>query len=106
MQEIEIRIAPEDYEDQKLLSSDLAKAARIAPTKVKEYRIIRRSLDARFRPPVYLVRALVTEGDPLPAVPKELENLPDVSGAETVHIIGAGPAGYFAAIECIKEGLR
>jgi len=106
MQEVEIRIAPEDYEDQKLLSGDLAKAARIAPSKLKEYRILRRSLDARFRPPVYLVRALVTEGDPLPDIPKELENLPDVSGAQPVYIIGAGPAGYFAALECIKEGLR
>ena len=106
MQEVEIRIAPEDYEDQKLLSRDLAKAARIAPTRLKEYRVLRRSLDARYRPPVYLVRALVTEGDPLPAIPKELENLPDVSGAQPVHIIGAGPAGYFAALECIKEGLR
>ena len=106
MHEVEIRIAPEDYEDQKLLTGDLAKAARLTASRVKEFRILRRSLDARFRPPVYLVRALVTEGDPLPEVPKELENLPDVSGAREVHIIGAGPAGYFAALECIKEGLR
>jgi uncharacterized FAD-dependent dehydrogenase len=106
MQEVEIRIAPEDYEDLALLKGDLAKAAKIAPARVKEFRILRRSLDARFRPPVYLVRALVTEGDPLPAVPVELEQLPDVSKSREVHIIGAGPAGYFAALECIKEGLR
>jgi uncharacterized protein len=106
MHEVEIRIAPEDYEDQKLLSGDLAKAARIPLAKLKDFRIIRRSLDARFRPPVYLVRAQVTEGDPLPAVPNELADLPDVSGAKEVHIIGAGPAGYFAALECIREGLR
>jgi len=106
MQEVEIRIAPEDYEDQKLLTGDLAKAARISPSRVKEYRILRRSLDARFRPPVYLVRALVTEGDPLPAIPNELDQLPDVSKAKEVHIIGAGPAGYFAALECIRFGLR
>lgn len=106
MQEVEIRIAPEDYEDQKLLMGDLAKAARIAPPRLKEFRILRRSLDARYRPPVYLVRAIVTEGDSLPAVPMELDGLPDVSGAREVHIIGAGPAGYFAALECIREGLR
>ncbi len=106
MQEVEIRIAPEDFEDQKLLSGDLAKAAKIAPSRLKGYRIMRRSLDARYRPPVYLVRAMVTEGDPLPAVPKELEKLPDVSGAKEVYIVGAGPAGYFAALELIKEGLR
>jgi hypothetical protein len=106
MQEVEIRIAPEDYEDPALLRGDLAKAAKIAPSRIKDLRILRRSLDARFRPPVYLVRALVTEGDPLPAVPVELDELPDVSNAREVHIVGAGPAGYFAALECIKEGLR
>jgi uncharacterized FAD-dependent dehydrogenase len=35
-----------------------------------------------------------------------LDKLPDVSNAKEVHIIGAGPAGYFAALECIKSGLR
>jgi uncharacterized FAD-dependent dehydrogenase len=35
-----------------------------------------------------------------------LDSLPDVSQSREVHIIGAGPAGYFAALECIKEGLR
>jgi uncharacterized FAD-dependent dehydrogenase len=106
MREVEIRIAPEDFEDRKLLLGDIAKVAGFAPSRIKDFRIIKRSLDARFRPPVYLVRALVTEGDPLPEIPKELDDLPDVSSAREVHIIGAGPAGYFAALECIKEGLR
>ena len=106
MQEVEIRIAPEDFENPLLLKNDLAKAARLTPSRLHDFRIIRRSLDARFRPPVYLVRALITDGDPLPAIPHELDQLPDVSNAPTVHIIGAGPAGYFAALECIREGLR
>lgn len=106
MREVEIRIAPEDFEDTKLLLGDLAKAAGLASSRVKAFRILRRSLDARFRPPVYLVRAVVTEGDRFPDISKELDGLPDVSSAQEVHIIGAGPAGYFAALECIKEGLR
>lgn len=106
MREVDLRIAPEDFEDRKLLVGDIAKAAGMAASKVKEFRILKRSLDARFRPPVYQLKVLVTEGDPLPAIPNELMDLPDVSSARAVHIIGAGPAGYFAALECIKEGLR
>jgi uncharacterized protein len=105
MREVEIRIAPEDIDDQKLLAEDLARAAKLAPSKIKDYRILRRSLDARFRPPVFLVRAALSEGEPLPEIPKELDDLKDVSGGREVHIVGAGPAGYFAAIECIKSGL-
>ena len=40
MQEVEIRIAPEDYEDQKLLTGDLAKAAKIAPSRIKNCMIL------------------------------------------------------------------
>jgi uncharacterized FAD-dependent dehydrogenase len=106
MREIEFRISPEDFEDRTLLTSDIAKAYGIAPAKIKEFRIIKRSLDARFRPPVYQLRVLVSEEDALPPVPNELQDLPDVSRAREVHIIGAGPAGYFAALECIRQGLR
>ncbi len=105
MREVEIRIAPEDYEDPALLKEDLSRAAKIIPSRTKDFRVIRRSLDARFRPPVFLVRAMVTDSEPLPAIPVELDQLPDVSSGRKVHIIGAGPAGYFAALECIKEGL-
>ncbi len=106
MQEIDIRIAPEDFEDINLLKRDLAKAAGLHAAKIKHYRITKRSIDGRFRPPMLMVRALITEGDALPDIPRELDDLPDVSNAQEVHIIGAGPAGYFAALECIKQGLR
>ena len=106
MHEIEIRISPQDLEDPKALHNHIAKAVRVSPDQLSAYRIMRKSLDARKRPPVYQLRVLVSDGDPLPVITHELESLPDVRHSRTVHIIGAGPAGYFAALECIKEGLR
>lgn len=106
MREIEFRISPEDLEDQQALNAHVAKALRQSLTSLPSFRIIRKSLDARKRPPVYQVRALISDGTPLPELSKELDQLPDVSNSKEVHIIGAGPAGYFAALECIKQGLR
>ncbi len=106
MREVDIRIAPEDAEDEVLLKESIAKAAKIPLKDITGYRLLRRSLDARFRPPVYLIRAVVATDEVLPIIPLELDRLPDVSNAREVHIIGAGPAGYFAALECIKAGLR
>ncbi len=106
MQEVEIRIAPEDFEDLTLLKGDLARAAGLRISQVKDFRITKRAVDGRFRPPVFMIRALIMEGEPLPEIPRELDDLPDVSNGQEVHIIGAGPAGYFAALECIKLGLR
>lgn len=106
MQEVEIRIPPEDFENLQLLKGDLAKAAGLRAHQIKHFRITKKSVDGRFRPPMFMVRALITEGDALPDIPRELDDLPEVSNAEEVHIVGAGPAGYFAALECIKQGLR
>ncbi|MFZ1677867.1 MAG: FAD-binding protein [Saprospiraceae bacterium] len=105
MKEVEIKLAPEDLEDQTELKNQLARAAKIPIAEIKSYQILRRSLDARYRPPVYLVKAIVSTEE-IPPVPKELDDLPSVDSAREIHIIGAGPAGYFAALECIKEGLR
>jgi uncharacterized protein len=106
MREVEIKIAPEDAGDENILKETLAKAAKIPLKEVKDYRLLRRSLDARYRPPVYLIKAAISTDELLPPIPKELDTLPDVSNARQVHIIGAGPAGYYAALECIKAGLR
>jgi uncharacterized FAD-dependent dehydrogenase len=106
MKEIEIKISPEELNDQHELRARLAKAARIPIAEIGSYRVLRKSLDARYRPPVYLIKAIVSPADDLPPISKELDNLPDVTNATPVHIIGAGPAGYFAALECIKNGLH
>lgn len=69
------------------------------------YRILRKSIDARSRNIVWVLRAEVYFG-PVPAQrPIEFE-CADVSGSKTVHIVGAGPCGYFAALELIRAGLR
>ncbi|HZV71966.1 MAG TPA: FAD-binding protein [Saprospiraceae bacterium] len=106
MKEVEIKLAPEDLDDVTELKNQLSRASKIPLTEIKGYQIIRRSLDARYRPPVYLVKAFVSSEDDIPSIPKELDDIPAVDSAREVHIIGAGPAGYFAALECIKQGLR
>lgn len=106
MREIEIRIAAEDLENEQALKSHVAKAIRQSTTTLPSFQIVRKSLDARKRPPVFQLKVMISEGEPLPEVTKELDQLPDVSTAREVHIIGAGPAGYFAALECIKQGLK
>lgn len=105
MKEVEIKLAPEDLDNQEVLKNKLSRASRIPLPEMKSYRVIRRSLDARYRPPVYLIKAIVSTEE-IPTVTKELDDLPFVQEATEVHIIGAGPAGYFAALQCIREGLR
>ena len=106
MQEIEIKLAPEDLDHDDVLRDEISTVSKIPLKDITDFRIVRKSLDARYRPPVYLLRVEVNAGELSPGIPKELDDLPSVKNAREVHIIGAGPAGYFAAIECIKSGLK
>ena len=82
------------------------KALGVSP-KIKgqiKYRILRRSIDAR-NDILYRYRVEV-------AKPEEvfeeyvLEDYKDVSSAESVIIIGAGPAGMFAALKLLMRGFK
>ncbi|GAB4334751.1 MAG: FAD-binding protein [Flammeovirgaceae bacterium] len=69
-------------------------------------RLLKRSLDARSR----LVKANITVEVFIQEVPNSLlsfvKNYPDVRKAKPVIIVGAGPAGIFAALRSIELGMK
>ena len=78
----------------------------------EQYRVVKRSIDARQRQlKVNLTLLLDQNGHPLPKdAPIPLYDAPvfqDVHNAPRhVHIIGAGPAGLFAALTLIEHGIK
>ncbi len=69
------------------------------------YKIVRRNIDARGKNIVYVLRAEVSEAHPIHSV-EEIFQYKNVSDRPEVHIIGAGPCGYFAALQLIELGLK
>jgi len=98
---IDLRIPYDKISDTDFIVSKLKrKNNKKAPS---FWRIIRRSIDARNRP-IFNLRIECAE---TPFEKTEPTKLPELkSKAKSVVIIGAGPAGYFAALECIKLGLK
>lgn len=103
--EIEITLAPEDVGEEAQLRNSLSLALKVDISKIKGYKILKRSIDARSRKVIYRlqVRAFIEE-EPVPEV--FAVNYPDVSNNKHVIIVGAGPAGLFAALQCIENGLK
>ena len=95
----------------KELSADEIQAAAIkalgVSPKVKmqvKYRIMRRSIDAR-NDILYRYRIEVYKPDEV--MPEYvLEDYKDVSQAEPIVIVGAGPAGMFAALRLLMKGFK
>ncbi len=69
-------------------------------------RVDRRSLDARSKRPVFRVRVQIFERKNWKPLPRYSDEFKHVEHAPKVIIVGAGPAGYFAALECLRLGLK
>ena len=85
----------------------LAKEAGLTPGNINGYQILKRSLDARSRHPFILFTVSVFIDEPVhPRVLSE-QHVRDLSHApNSVLIVGAGPAGLFAALSLIRSGIR
>lgn len=106
-QELEILLPPEVAFDEFARYEAILRQAGLRPGEADFVHLLRRSIDARGRQPLVRLRAEVYRGTP----PRELFGpwfqYPSVAGARhTVLIVGAGPAGLFAALRCIELGMR
>ena len=103
--EYQLRLLPEQAADEERISAYLVAEKGLRRDGLQAVRIVRRSIDARRRP-VYVnlsVRAFVDE---MPDEDFPLTQYGDVSSRRPVVVVGAGPAGLFAALKLIELGRR
>lgn len=104
--ELDLVLPPELAFDAQQLEREILKSANVQPEEVKFLHRVKRSIDARGRQVLVRVRADVYLDNPPADVLSPKYNYPDVSRAKRVVIVGAGPAGLFAALRCIELGLK
>jgi len=103
--EIELAISPDFIHDEKYIIQQGEQKLKIEKSRIKGIHIRKRSIDARSRQVVYRIR-VVFFIDEQPILDTFSSNLRPVHDSKPVIIIGAGPAGLFAAYRCIEQGLK
>ena len=104
MKEIEMAVPIGKSLEKDQIMAAAARALGVPVKSVSSYRILRRSVDARgeilyrYRIAVYAAGEICDDFRP--------GEYRDVSSAEPVVIVGAGPAGMFAALKLLVLGLR
>ncbi len=104
--EFQIQVSPETAHNKDLLNSYLSKEYDIAPKDLQHVEILKRSIDARQKSiKINLKVSVYINENPVFSVP-DLPAYEDVNAAQEVIVIGAGPAGLFAALKLIEKGLK
>ena len=106
--EIQVRLTPSESAHGPSLIKAISQITGEAETSITGYQILKKSIDARSRQQIWVNLTLIAFiKEPISKrfiEPLLFPSLP--SHAKEVIIIGAGPAGLFAALECIQLGLR
>ncbi len=104
--QIELVLTPEEAFDPIVFQQIISERLHIQSSGDQALRLIKRSIDARGRKVVVKLLGEI--------ISKELEAqtiayrpvYPDVSKSKSVIIVGAGPAGLFAALRLMESGIR
>ncbi len=106
VKELELRLLPSEIADLELIKKRVSNKAKVNPKRIQDFRIIKRSIDARGRQAFFRLKIEVSIDEDFTSEPALLDSFKNVESAKPVIIVGAGPAGYFAALEFLELGLK
>ncbi|MBW1657744.1 NAD(P)/FAD-dependent oxidoreductase [Flavobacterium quisquiliarum] len=105
--ELLLQVTPEIAANESLLKDHLSKQIKVSPKEIQHVSILKRSIDARQKAiKINLKVVIYLKGEPFQETKIELPKYKDVSNAQEVIVVGAGPAGLFAALQLVELGLK
>lgn len=105
---LEIRVDPRTAATPMLLQAEASRLLDIDANRIADLRIVRRSIDARQKRVMVNLTLRVAVDTPPEADPEAtpVDYRPVAADAPRCNVVGAGPAGLFAALRLIELGIR
>ncbi len=103
--EIEIEVRPERLKDYEFIRKLIAKKLSVLKEEITAFKIIRRSIDARSKNPIFRVKNIVFLNEQFQDQ-KPIFKFQNVEKSQPVIIVGSGPAGLFAALKLLELNLK
>ncbi|MGB5321164.1 NAD(P)/FAD-dependent oxidoreductase, partial [Lutimonas sp.] len=104
--ELQIQVAPETAQNQEQLKTYISRQLSLAKNEINQVEILKRSIDARQKVVKINLKVKVFVNETPVKKRIDFPGYTDVKGSQEVIVIGAGPAGLFAALKLIEHGLK
>src|SRR5690606_32169513 len=106
-QEIPLQALPEDAADADLVKNHVAQLMNITASESQHITMLKRSIDARQKQvKINLKIQVFLQGEDVVHRKIDFPAYQNVKNAPIAVVVGAGPAGYFAALQLIELGVK
>lgn len=106
-QELLLQVTPEIAANELLLKEYLSKQIKVSVNEIQNVSILKRSVDARQKSVRINLKVLIyLKGELFQENKFQIPDYKNVANAQEVIVVGAGPAGLFAALQLIELGLK
>ena len=106
VKELQLRITLKEEKQNAILILKSALKLKIDKNDITGVKILRKSIDARKENIIFNYKVAVYIKEAIPENSEYTFNYKNVSNAKSIHIIGFGPAGMYAALRCIELGFK
>lgn len=107
IKEVQLRVSLQEEASQKnIMQLKAAQLLHLSTSDITGIKVLRKSIDARKPNIIFNYKVAVFIHEELPETSTYNFNYQDVTKAKSVHIIGFGPAGMYAALRCIELGYK
>lgn len=103
---VDLNIVPKNYKNQGFIKQQVANVLKIEIQKIYGFKIQKKSIDARKKMPTLHLKIEVFINEIQKDEPIYFIESKPFQTNNPVYIIGMGPAGIFAAIELLKNGIK
>ncbi|MFT5252912.1 MAG: putative FAD-dependent dehydrogenase [Flavobacteriales bacterium] len=106
-QELLLQVTPEIAANEILLKEHLGRQIKVTAKEIQQIIILKRSIDARQKAIKVNLKVLIyLKGELFEETKINLPDYPNVASKQEVIVVGAGPAGLFAALQLIELGFK